>query len=236
MTPEGFRKIALGLPEAREGSHMGHTDFRVGKHIFATLGYPDASFGMVKLTAAQQAQFVKQQPKVLAPVPGGWGRRGSTQVRLRAAAAKTLQPALLAAWANVAPRRLTARSAPAISPTLRRAYARYLEIALRLPGTSESTSYGTPSVKAMGKILSRWRTEAEGGLAIRCDFLDRQIMLQANPDAFFLTDHYLNYPMILVRLERVDTDTLTDVVERAWRMVAPAKLLREAHAAARSSR
>jgi hypothetical protein len=53
-------------------------------------------------------------------------------------------------------------------------YARYLKIALALPGAEVSTSYGTPSVKVRGKILSRWRTEAEGGLAIRCDFLDRE--------------------------------------------------------------
>jgi len=215
---------------------MGHADFRVGKRIFATLGYPDTSLGMVKLTPAQQALFVKSHPRIFAPVPGGWGRMGSTHVRLRAAGPKTLQPALLAAWTNIAPRRLLVRPAPhAPSPALSRAYARYLKIALRLPGTSESTSYGTPSVKVRGKILSRWRTEAEGGLAIRCDFLDRQILLQANPEAFFLTDHYRNYPMILVRLDRVDAEALTDLVERGWRRVAPAKLLGEVRASSRSS-
>jgi hypothetical protein len=115
-----------------------------------------------------------------------------------------------------------------VTSEIRRAYQRYLAIALRLPGTSESTSYGTPSVKVMGKILSRWRTEEEGALAIRCDFLDRQILLQANPRIYFLTDHYLNYPMILVRLEKIDEASLTDLTERAWRMVAPRRLLKEA--------
>jgi hypothetical protein len=106
VTPEGFRRLALDLPGACEGSHMGHADFRVGKRIFATLGYPDGSFGMVKLTASQQAAFVKGAPAVFAPVPGAWGRRGSTHVRLRTATHKVLQPALLAAWRNIAPRRL----------------------------------------------------------------------------------------------------------------------------------
>jgi hypothetical protein len=225
VTPKDFGKIALGLPEAWEGSHMGHADFRVGKRIFATLGYPDASSGMVRLTLSQQTELVKRAPRVFAPVPGGWGRKGSTQVRLVAATRRVLQPALLTAWANIAPRRLTARAAPRISPALARAYQRYLRIVLRLPGTSESTSYGTPSVKVAGKLLSRWRTEAEGGLAIRCDFLDRQILL-ANADAFFLTDHYRDYPMVLVRLERVDPRALTDLTRRAWRMVAPKKLLK----------
>jgi len=226
MTPAAFRELALALPEACEGSHLGHADFRVGKRIFATLGYPDDSLGMIRLTPVQQAQLVQSAPRVFAPVPGGWGRQGSTHVRLRAATPKTVQPALLAAWTRVAPRRLTVRAAARISPALTRAYRRYLKIALRLPGTAESTSYGTPSVKVLGKILSRWRTEAEGGLAIRCDFLDRQILLQADPEAFFLTDHYRNYPMVLVRLERLGTRALTDLTRRAWRLVAPKKPLR----------
>jgi hypothetical protein len=105
-------------------------------------------------------------------------------------------------------------------------YERYLKIALALPATEASTSYGTPSIKVRSKILSRWRTEAEGALALRCDFLDRQILMQALPEVFFLTDHYLNYPMILVRLDKVSKDVLVDVTERAWRMVAPGKLVK----------
>jgi hypothetical protein len=105
------------------------------------------------------------------------------------------------------------------------AYKRVCEIALQLPGVEESTSYGTPSLKVKGKIMSRLRTEAEGALALRCDFLDRQILLQADPDAFFLTDHYLNYPMILVRLDKVRRSALPDLIERAWRIVAPPKLV-----------
>jgi hypothetical protein len=104
-------------------------------------------------------------------------------------------------------------------------YRRVCAIALRLPGVEEATSYGTPSLKVKGKIMSRLRSEAEGALALRCDFLDRQILLQADPDAFFLTDHYLNYPMILVRLNKVRRSSLPDLIERAWRMVAPSKLV-----------
>jgi hypothetical protein len=107
------------------------------------------------------------------------------------------------------------------------AYSRYLKIVLKLPGTEESTSYGTPSVKVKGKILSRLRTEAEGGLALACDFVDREMLLQAEPDVFFLTDHYRNYPMILVHLDKIRSDALPDLVERAWRMRAPAKLVKE---------
>ena len=58
MTTEGFRRLALSFPEATEEAHMGHPDFRVRGKIFATLGYPDLSWGMVKLTPEQQDAFV----------------------------------------------------------------------------------------------------------------------------------------------------------------------------------
>jgi hypothetical protein len=108
-----------------------------------------------------------------------------------------------------------------------RGYERYLKLALALPGTEQTTSYGTAAIKVRGKLLSRWRTEAEGALAIRCDFLDREILLQTQPEVFFLTDHYANYPMILLRLDKASRETLMDITERAWRLVAPAKLKRE---------
>jgi hypothetical protein len=106
-----------------------------------------------------------------------------------------------------------------------RGYQRYLKIALALPGVEESTGYGTPAVRVRGKFISRWRTEAEGALAIRCDFLDRQMLLQAQPDVFFVTDHYKDYPMILVHLDRVRPDALRDLFERAWRRAAPESLI-----------
>ena len=104
-------------------------------------------------------------------------------------------------------------------------YRRVCTLALRLPGVEESTSYGTPSLKVKGKIMSRLRSEAEGALALRCDFLDRQILLQAAPRVFFITDHYANYQMILVRLSKVRRRELPNLIERAWRLVATAKLV-----------
>ena len=124
------------------------------------------------------------------------------------------------------------RERRAIPASIARSYERYLKIVLALPGTEAATSYGTPSVKVQGKILSRWRTEAEGALAIRCDFLDRQILLQAQPEIFFLTDHYLHYPMILMRIEKASSDALIDVTERAWRLVASPGLVKRRDALA----
>lgn len=104
---DDFRRLALGLPEVVESAHMGHPDFRVRGKIFATLGSPDADWGMLKLTPEQQDAFVESAPKIFAPVKGGWGRQGATNVRLEAASARTLRPALLAAWRNTAPKSLT---------------------------------------------------------------------------------------------------------------------------------
>jgi hypothetical protein len=113
-----------------------------------------------------------------------------------------------------------------ISAAITRGYDRFLRIALAMPGAEAATSYGTPAIKVRGKLLSRWRTEAEGALAIRCDFLDRQILLLAQPEVFFLTDHYRDYPMILMRVDKASRAVMTDAIERAWRRVAPAKLVR----------
>jgi hypothetical protein len=107
MSANRFRKVALGLPEVVEGAHQGHADFRVGKRIFATLGYPDESWGMVKLTVEQQAVLVEAEPEIFRPVPGGWGKHGATNVRLSMADAKTLRSALAMAWRNIALKPLT---------------------------------------------------------------------------------------------------------------------------------
>ena len=106
MTPADFRRIVLALPETEERSHMNHPDFRVGNKIFATLGYPDKTRGMVKLSPEDQHYFSKAEPEVFIPVKGVWGRRGATSVHLKAAKKETLKKAIHAAWHNTAPKKL----------------------------------------------------------------------------------------------------------------------------------
>ena len=101
MTPDEFRKVALSFPETEERSHMNHPDFRVGGKIFASLGYPDDAWGMVKLTPAQQRSLVEQAPNVFHPCAGAWGRNGSTSIRLALVKSRTLRAALDAAYRNV---------------------------------------------------------------------------------------------------------------------------------------
>jgi len=109
MTAKDFRKIALSLPETEERLHMNHPDFRVAGKIFATLGYPDKSRGMVKLSPEDQHNFSKDYPDAFVSVKGTWGRRGATSVYLTHASKETLAKAIHAAWRHTAPKRLLAR-------------------------------------------------------------------------------------------------------------------------------
>jgi hypothetical protein len=101
VTPDAFRRLALELPGATEGSHMGHPDFRANKKIFATLSSPSVGWAMVKLAPAQQEAFTHEHPTMFVPVGGGWGRGGATHVVLHAARVKAVRLALEVAWKNV---------------------------------------------------------------------------------------------------------------------------------------
>jgi hypothetical protein len=111
MTADDFRRIALSFPNAVEAKHMNHPDFRVRGKIFATLAYPDKSYGMVKLPPVEQDKFVHEWPEVFTPVPGYWGKNGATRVHLKKATKKTLEPALAMAWRNIAAKKHLAKDA-----------------------------------------------------------------------------------------------------------------------------
>jgi hypothetical protein len=102
MTSRDFRKIALSFPEAEERSHMDHPDFRVAGKIFGTLGYPDRSRGMVRLSPEDQHNFWKEYPEAFGPVKGAWGRRGATTMHRNIAQQEIARKAIAAAWRNVA--------------------------------------------------------------------------------------------------------------------------------------
>jgi hypothetical protein len=98
MDAADFRRIALSLPGAEEGSHMGSPDFRVGGRIFATLASQKQGCGNLMLTPEQQVEFVEDQPELFVPIAGGWGRMGATHIRLAAAKEDLLERALRTAW------------------------------------------------------------------------------------------------------------------------------------------
>ena len=100
MTPDDFRRLALGMADVVEGAHMDHPDFRVHGKIFATI-HPDHAWGMVKLTPEQQQRFVRDAPHVFKPENGAWGLRGYTAVRLSAAEDAMVGEAMTLAWQNI---------------------------------------------------------------------------------------------------------------------------------------
>lgn len=97
-------------------------------------------------------------------------------------------------------------------------------LALGLPGVEEGTSYGTPAFKVKGKLFLRLWEDGETVVA-RVDPDERDLLLKASPATIFLTDHYRNYPWVLVRLPAVSLSELEERVEDAWRKTAPARLL-----------
>jgi hypothetical protein len=98
MDAADFRRIALSLEGAEEGSHMGAADFRVGGRIFATLASEAQGYGNLVLTVEQQEEFVREQPDLFVPIAGGWGRMGMTHIRLAKANQDVLYGALHTAW------------------------------------------------------------------------------------------------------------------------------------------
>jgi hypothetical protein len=98
------------------------------------------------------------------------------------------------------------------------------EIALSLPEAEEGKSYGTAAFRVGKKFFARLREDGET-LVVRVDLDEREVLMQANPEAFYITDHYQGYPLMLVRLPAVSRDELRERLEESWRRSAPPRLV-----------
>src|SRR6478609_6041333 len=97
------------------------------------------------------------------------------------------------------------------------------EIALALPDVQESTIHGVPSWKLRGKLLTcpaLDKSVEPNTLAVRIDFDQRAELMAAKPRVYYVTDHYVNYPALLVRLSQIDRKSLSDLLRMAWRFVS----------------
>ena len=95
---------------------------------------------------------------------------------------------------------------------------------MRLPGVELGTSYATPALYVRRKLIARLREDGET-VAVRVELSDRNVLLEADPTAFFLTDHYRAYPWVLLRLGKARHASALETIERAWRQVAPRRLV-----------
>jgi hypothetical protein len=95
-------------------------------------------------------------------------------------------------------------------------------IALALDNVEEGTSYGTPAFKVRGELFVRMHQDGES-LVVRTDFEQREELMAAEPETYYITDHYLNYEWILIRLSRVQPDALRDLIRMAWRLASTSK-------------
>ena len=103
-------------------------------------------------------------------------------------------------------------------------WAKLCRLALKLPGVTEGTSYGTPALHVQKRFLARLKEDGES-VAIKIDFPDREVLLELDPAAFYLTDHYRPWPAVLFRLKEVRQDMLPRLLEQAWRFQAPKSLV-----------
>jgi hypothetical protein len=97
-------------------------------------------------------------------------------------------------------------------------------IAHELPEVEDSTSYGTPALKVHGVLMARLWEDGET-LVLKSTFIDRDLLVRAEPETYYFTDHYRNYEWILVHLSRIRPTELRERLEEAWRRVAPKGLL-----------
>jgi hypothetical protein len=97
------------------------------------------------------------------------------------------------------------------------------QAALKLPSVSEGTSYGTPCLRIGKSMICRLREDSET-LVLKVDPMERDILMEAEPETFFTTDHYRGYPLVLVWLPKADIDHIDMLLRRAWFAAAPKRL------------
>lgn len=100
------------------------------------------------------------------------------------------------------------------------------QLALALPGVEEGTSYRTHTFRIRGRMLARFHQDGES-LVLKVDYMAREVLTGSQPEMFYVTDHYRCWPLMLVRLEKVDVDLLQGLIEDAWRSVAPKRVVAE---------
>ena len=214
-----FRRIALGMPGAIEGAHMDHPDFRINGRIFATLQH-GMKTGMVVLQPEQQESFVGEHPDAFMPESGAWGRAGCTRVQLSAIDEELLGEAMTLAYRNILAKGTRGKAAGRTRKGVTMAAA--MKAGAALPGVERTTTWRAPALKLRGKLVAcqAINKSAEPNTLMVCvPAAERDEMIAADPDTYYLTDHYAGGDAVLVRLSCIRPDVLRDLLQAAWRFV-----------------
>ncbi len=105
------------------------------------------------------------------------------------------------------------------------------KMALAWPGVERSTSYGTPSLRVKGKFLTRLKEDGDSLVIKFVEPDEREMLMQAAPEIFYMTEHYRNWPTVLLRLSRADPETVKDLLFRGWKLTAPKTVVKAVLAA-----
>lgn len=107
-------------------------------------------------------------------------------------------------------------------PRTRTTFATVRAIALTLPGVEEGKAWGVPALTLHGKLLAcmaSHKSAEPNSLVVRIDFDQRDALIEEAPDTYYVKPHYVGYPSVLVRLDRIDREALRDLLQSAWRVV-----------------
>ncbi len=104
--------------------------------------------------------------------------------------------------------------------------AQFKKIALGFPEAHEKASYGNPAIFVAKKFFARYRREDKSIVWIVGSMDERDHLLGIDPETYFITDHYKDYPSVLVRVARLNATMLNTMLERRWRAIAPKKLIK----------
>ncbi len=99
-------------------------------------------------------------------------------------------------------------------------------LGLALPGVEIGSSYGTPALKVAGKLMARLWEDGETLVLKGVGFDQRELLMEVEPEVFFVTDHYLNYDCVLMRLPRAEPPALAGLLDQIWRQTAPKRLVK----------
>ena len=113
------------------------------------------------------------------------------------------------------------------------------EIGLKLPDVEAGTMYGAPALKVRGTLLTCpaiHKSAEPNTLAVRIDFDQRDELIEADPNVYYLKPHYVNYPVVLVRLSRINEDALRDLLNMGWQFITAKQKARGRRTPNRKSR